>query len=356
MMKSSASIVGASDLQALLDQLVRTAVETTGARYGALGVLGEHGQLSEFRHKGMDPSTVALIDHLPVGKGVLGTIIRTGEPLIVEEITRHPDSIGFPEGHPEMGPFLGVPVRAGEKIFGNLYLTDKPGGFDEDDLLIVSGLAVLAGTAVDTARMRQQLGELALVEDRERIARDLHDSIIQDLFGVGLSLQSLAMRLSGQDEAMLNDTVDQIDSIIVSLRGLIFGLNRPGELPGSFREAMKKMLDDLSKPFGVTIRFTMDAEEPPANDVASHVRHIIKEAVSNALRHSGAETITIDVETFAERLLIVVVDDGIGFEPDNVKRGLGLGNLEDRVERLDGSLSIRSGREQGTVVEVSVPL
>ena len=304
----------------------------------------------------MDPGTVARIGHLPVGKGVLGTIIRTGEALIVDEITRHPDSIGFPDGHPEMGPFLGVPVRAGDTIFGNLYLTDKPGGFDEDDLLIVSGIAALAGTAVDSARMRHRLGELALVEDRERIARDLHDSIIQDLFGVGLSLQSLAMRLSGQDEAMLNDTVDQIDSIIVALRGLIFGLNRPGKESDSFRDAMRTMLDDLSRPFGVTIKFTMDAEEAKGSDLANHIRHIIKEAVSNALRHSGGKTITIDVETFSDRLVIVVVDDGIGFEPDNVKRGLGLGNLEDRVQRLDGSLSIRSGPEQGTVVEVTVPL
>ena len=356
MMKSSASIVEASDLQALLDQLVRTAVETTGARYGALGVLGGHGQLAEFRHQGMDPDTVALIDHLPVGKGVLGTLIRTGEPLIVDEITEHPDSVGFPEGHPEMGPFLGVPVVAGERVFGNLYLTEKPGGFTEDDLLVVSGLAVLAGTAVDTARMRQRLGELALVEDRERIARDLHDSIIQDLFGVGLSLQSLAMRLTGQDETLLNDTVDQIDSIIVRLRSLIFGLNRPGKAPGSFRETIRDMLDELGRPFDVTIELSMDGETPGDGPFEEQVRHLVKETVSNALRHSGAERVTVDLEAYDDRYVIVVTDDGIGFDPATVKRGLGLSNLDDRVGRLGGSISIRSGPDQGTVVEIALPL
>lgn len=356
MMKSSASIVEAADLQALLDELVRTAVETTGARYGALGVLGEHGQLAEFRHQGMDPKTVAEIGHLPVGKGVLGTLIRKAEALIVDEITEHPDSIGFPPGHPKMGPFLGVPVMAGDRVFGNLYLTDKPGGFNEDDLIVVSGLAVLAGTAVESARMRKKLGELALVDDRERIARDLHDSIIQDLFGVGLSLQSLAMRLTGQDETMLNDTVDQIDSIIVRLRGLIFGLNRPGKAPGTFRDSIDGMLADLSKPFDVSIRLNIDAEDPGDPELANHIRHIVKETVSNSLRHSGAKNITVDVERYEDRMIMVVTDDGIGFDPATVKRGLGLGNLDDRVRRLGGSVSIRSGADKGTVVEVTILL
>ncbi len=356
LMSAATAIVEASDLDAILDELVATAVTTTGARYGALGVVGGHGTLSEFHHLGMKQDVVARIGHLPIGKGVLGTLIRTGESLRLREITDHPDSVGFPPGHPPMGSFLGVPVTAGGQIFGNLYLTDKPGGFDEADQALVAGLAILAGSAINTAKLNEQINELAIVAERERIARDIHDSIIQDLFGLGLALQGLAMRIDARAAHELNARVDKIDDVITQLRSLIFDLSHPGRIQETAHGSMKRLLDRLAEPYDATVTLNMTVDELPESRFADDLRHIVQESVSNALRHSGASRVTVDIDAFNDLLVVSITDNGTGFDPDSAVRGLGLGNLEARVQRLDGELWIRSGAGTGTLVEARIPL
>ncbi len=355
LMSAATSIVEASDLAAILEELVATAVTTTGARYGALGVIGGHGTLSEFHHLGMEPSTVARIGHLPVGKGVLGTLTRTGEPLRLDEITDHPDSVGFPPGHPPMGSFLGVPVKAGNQIYGNLYLTEKPGGFDAADQSLVEGLAILAGSAINIAKLNERINELAIAGERERIARDIHDSIIQDLFGLGLGLQGLAMRIDARAAHELNVTVDKIDEVITQLRSLIFDLSHPGRIQETAHGSMKRLLDRIAEPYEAAVTLNVTVDELPESRFTDDLRHIVQEAVSNALRHSGAKRVTVDIDAFGEYLVVSVTDDGAGFDPDSVERGLGLGNLEARVRRLEGQLSIRSEQGSGTVVEARLP-
>lgn len=356
LMSAATAIVAASDLEAILDELVATAVTTTGARYGALGVIGGHRTLSEFHHLGMDLEIVARIGHLPIGEGVLGTLIRTGETLRLDDLTEHPDSVGFPPGHPPMGSFLGVPVSAGDRIFGNLYLTDKPGGFTEADEAVVEGLATLAGSAVNTARLNERINELAIVAERERIARDIHDSIIQDLFGLGLGLQGLAMRIDAPAAKELNSTVDKIDEVITELRSLIFDLSHPGRIDETARGSMKRLLDRIAEPYKASVKLNMTVEELPESRFTDDIRHIIQESVSNALRHSEASRVTVDIDSFQDCVVLSISDDGIGFDPDSAERGLGLSNLEARVHRLEGDFSIRSEHGSGTVVEVRIPL
>ncbi|MDH3247773.1 MAG: GAF domain-containing protein [Acidimicrobiia bacterium] len=356
LMSAATAIVEASDLEAILDELVATAVTTTGARYGALGVIGGHGTLSEFHHLGMDQGAVARIGHLPIGRGLLGTVIRTGEPLRLDEITEHPDSAGFPRGHPPMGSFLGVPVKAADQIYGNLYLTDKPGGFNAADQSLVEGLAILAGSAINTAKLNERINELAIVGERERIARDIHDSIIQDLFGLGLGLQGLAMRIDARAAHELNATVDKLDDVITQLRSLIFDLSHPGRIQETAHGSMKRLLDRISEPYDATVTLNMTVEELPESTFTDDLRHVVQESVSNALRHSGAKRVTVDIDAFGDCLVMAITDDGDGFDPDSVVRGLGLGNLEARVHRLDGELAIRSKHGKGTVVEARIPL
>ncbi len=355
LMSAATTIVEASDLEAILDELVATAVTTTGARYGALGVIGGHGTLAEFHHLGMDPGAVARIGHLPIGRGLLGTLIRTGEPLRLDEITEHPDSVGFPPGHPPMGSFLGVPVKAGDQIYGNLYLTDKPGGFDGADQSLVEGLAILAGSAINTARLNERINELAIAGERERIARDIHDSIIQDLFGLGLGLQGLAMRIDARAAHELNATVDKIDDVITQLRSLIFDLSHPGRIAETAHGSMKRVLDRIAEPYDATVTLNMTVDEFPDSRFTDDLIHIVQESVSNALRHSGAKRVTVDIDAFGDFLVLSITDDGEGFDPDSVVRGLGLGNLEARVHRLNGELAIRSKHGSGTVVEARIP-
>ena len=356
LMRSAAAIVEASDLDSLLAEVIHTAVDATGARFGALGVIGDSGHLSEFHHRGIDSQTAAKIGHLPVGKGLLGTIIRTGQPLCIDEITDHPDSVGFPPHHPPMGSFLGVPITAGDQIFGNLYLTEKPGGFTEHDESLTMSLAVLAGSAVYTTRLNDRLNELAVLDERERIARDIHDSIIQDLFAMGLGLQGLSMRVDPPIDSTLRTNVERIDELIGRLRSLIFDLAHSDLHETSARASMSALLRQLAAPFTALVRLNMEIENLPDDRHLDDVRHIVKEATSNALRHSKGEAITVDIDSFDQQLIVSVADDGVGFDPELVSRGLGLGNLEARVDRLGGHLSIRSGAEHGTVVEVTIPL
>ena len=180
------------DLEAVLRRIVEEAVALSGARYGALGVLDQRERLlAQFIHVGMGPRALEEIGHLPEGRGILGLLIDEPEPIRLARLGEHPASVGFPPHHPPMTTFLGVPVRIRAEVFGNLYLTDKADGeeFTELDQDVVETLAVAAGIAIANARLHSRVRELGVAEDRDRIARDLHDTVIQRLFGIGLALQ-----------------------------------------------------------------------------------------------------------------------------------------------------------------------
>ncbi|HEV7974789.1 GAF domain-containing sensor histidine kinase [Amycolatopsis sp.] len=152
------SVSSGLELDATLRQIVRAAVDLVDARYGALGVLGADGMLVQFVHVGIDDDTRELIGPLPTGHGVLGVVLEDPKPLRLADLSRHPASVGFPPGHPPMGTFLGVPIRARGEIFGRLYLTEKNNGtgFTEDDEVVVQALAGAAGIAVDNARLYEE--------------------------------------------------------------------------------------------------------------------------------------------------------------------------------------------------------
>ena len=181
------------DLPAMLRRIVQAGVELADASYGALGVLDESKtRLAQFITVGLDDETYRAIGDLPEGHGILGLLIVDAKPLRLPDLTEHPDSYGFPPHHPPMRSFLGVPIRVRDEVFGNLYLTDKASAevFTDVDEELVVGLAAAAGVAIENARLAAKVHELAVVADRDRIARDLHDTVIQRLFATGMSLQS----------------------------------------------------------------------------------------------------------------------------------------------------------------------
>ena len=354
--EAAVSVVGTAELEDLLGTLVETARATTGAKYAALGMIGAHGALVEFHHRGIDAETVRRIGHLPEGKGVLGTLIRDRNTIRLQRIADHPDSVGFPPHHPPMETFLGVSVGTSDNAFGRLYLTEKPGGFTEEDEVVVGALAAIAAAAVETNRLRGRLAELAVIADRERIGRDLHDSIIQDLFATGLELQGLAAVVADQAvQSAIDEAVDRIDSIIEALRRIVAGLHRGKDSP--FADELVAHVNQLAKPYEVAVSVQVD---PPdlalAPELVAEVLPMIGEALSNALRHSGAGEVDIGAELFADRLVLSVVDQGRGFDVATVARGMGLDNLEDRAAHLGGELTIRSVPGAGTVVEVTLPV
>jgi signal transduction histidine kinase len=360
LVEGAASVAGQVELSGLLRSTVEIAMELTGARYGALGVLGEQGGLVHFIPVGMDETVAERIPHLPKGIGVLGTITRAGRTIRVADVASHPDAVGFPEGHPAMHTFLGVPVRVGDRVFGNLYLTDKEGGFSEEDETLVEFLAVTAGSAVSTLRLQERLRRAALLEERERIARDLHDSIIQDLFAVGLSIQAQVNRIDPVQQEVrrrLDEAVEKLDETIGALRRFIFDLRPPVWARPSLRQELADLVGQLSGPHHA--RVGLEVSCPPdlvPAAVSDELVAVVKEALSNALRHSGAETIEVRVEGCPTQAVVSVSDDGAGFDPARVRRGMGLANMADRVEAAGGAFNLETAPGRGTVVRASFPL
>lgn len=354
----AAAVAGQTDLTAVLFTMVETARELTGAPYGALGVIGEHGMLVEFLHAGIEPKIVAQIGAPPRGHGVLGTITRMKKTVRIDDISSHVDSVGFPEHHPHMTSFLGVPVVAGTEVFGNLYLTDKPGGFTAEDEAVVEALAHIAGSALHTSRLQRRLRRVAVVEDRERIARDLHDAIIQDLFAVGLSLQAQSQKIGDEGvQAAIADTVQRLDDAIAALRRFIFDLRPPMWSTRDIREELPELLRTLGDAYPAQVRVTFEGDlgelSPGSVDDALQ---IVREAASNALRHAQADVVDVTLIRESDELVVIVADQGVGFDPAAGSTGMGLDNLRTRAVRAGGEAAISSSPGSGTTVRISLPV
>ncbi|MEU7834950.1 GAF domain-containing protein [Nonomuraea sp. NPDC049129] len=495
------------DLGTVLRRIVETAANLVDASYGALGVIGHESTLIEFIPVGLTEEEIAKIEHWPHGLGLLGLLIKDARPLRLARIADHPESYGFPPGHPPMGTFLGVPIRMREEVFGNLYLTEKRGGgeFDEEDEAVVIALATAAGVAVENARLYEQTrrrekwlrasseittsllsgtdprdvlvtltskakemtdadlvelmvpadggtrlvveiaegdradellgtscavattmagevytrGEsltegdmrllvplgappsvrgvvamskrsgrlpfseadghmlgafagqaaiavelaevrraaerLSLLEDRDRIARDLHDVVIQRLFAVAMTLMG-AVRLIERPEATsrVQHAVDELDETIRQIRASIFALQGSGT--SGLRGQVAELVDGAAAHLGFRpgLRLEGQLDTLVSQSVAEQVAAVLREALSNLVRHAKAAKADILLEAAAGRLTLVVTDNGVGIEPDG--RHSGLANLEERATRLGGTFTVDSPEGGGTRLSWSVPL
>ncbi len=333
-------------LPVLLRHIVEEACAMVGARYGALGVLNEERTaLAEFITVGVEPAVERSIGARPTGKGILGLLITQPQPLRLANLQKHPDSAGFPPGHPEMASFLGVPIAARGDVYGNLYLTDKIGWaeFTQDDETLVVALAQAAGIAVENARLHQRIQDIAVFEDRDRIARDLHDAVIQRLFAIGLSLQAVANAAEPQLGSRIARAVADLDETIRQIRSAIFELTTPGEDQG-VRAAVLALVHELQPVTGFEVPVAFDGPVDTAIDheTAEHVLFTVREALSNVARHAAATKASVTLAVDGDRVVLRVVDDGRGMGPAR-EGGLGLQNLRRRAEKLGGELVIEPG-------------
>ena len=345
----------------VLQRIAELAAELTGAKYAALGVVGPDGKILEFVTVGVTAEQRAHIGNLPVGRGILGLLITEARTIRIPDISRDAASVGFPPNHPPMHSFLGAPVKAGGTVFGNIYLTEKQGApeFTEEDERSVEVLAVQAGVAIENATARRELERLALMEDRERIAKELHDGVVQSLFAVGMGLQATATL--SKDEAIeqrVEDAVGEIDRVIRDLRNYIFGL-RPGLLADrQLDQALHQLVEEFQAKSGVVAVAEIDGEVaallgPRAGDVLQ----LAREALSNVGRHAEAATCRVSLFRRGELAALEIDDDGRGFDPQAASgSGQGLGNLQDRAKSLGGSLRVESTPSEGTTVRITIPL
>jgi len=354
-------------LDAVLLRIVELAVDLTGARYGALGVLTPDGRsIEEFITVGITAEERAALGDPPTGHGLLGALIREARPLRIPDIGADPRSVGFPPNHPPMKSLLGAPITGRGKVFGNIYLTDKQDAdaFDDEDERVLVVLATQAAVAVENARLYdetersgRELQRLQVLEERERIGKELHDGVIQSLFAVGMHLQGLATA-TGDDNISRNleSAVEDIDHAIRDLRNYIFGL-RPGILADrQLDQALKEMATDFAARSGVVTVVEVDGEAASRlTSRAADVVQIVREALSNVGRHGAATTCRVSVERNAAGLMIEVDDDGQGFDVELTRSGMGLQNLQERVGSLGGVFQIESTPGEGTTVRATFP-
>jgi signal transduction histidine kinase len=350
---------GELNLSVVLRRISEEARDLVDAQYGALGVLTEDGRaLDQFLTVGLTHDEERAIGPRPTGRGVLGTLIAEDKPLRLADIASSPESFGFPPHHPAMRSFLGVPVRVHGEVYGILYLTNKrtAAEFSEDDEELVLALAMAAGIAIENARLHSIVRDRALTEDRDRIARDLHDSVIQRLFAIGLSLQGTA-RLVERPEAVMRigEAIDKLDETIRQLRKAIFDI----ELTINKEGLHPKVLDlvhELRPVLGLLpqVSFSGPVDTVVSDSLAEEVLAVLREALTNVGKHARASQVVITIAA-AEELRLVVADDGVGIG-DAKAAGLGLKNLRQRAERLGGNVELGTSREGGTRLTWHVPL
>lgn len=345
----------------VLQRIVESAVALVDARYGAVGVLDPQGHgLAEFVTTGIDVEGRAAIGNLPQGHGILGLLILEPEPLRLPDLSAHPDSYGFPPNHPPMKSFLGVPITIRGQVYGNLYLTEKQGAVEfsaQDEALAIS-LAGAAAIAIDNARLHARVRDLALVEDRERIAADLHDTVIQRLFATGLALEG-SMRLAPPElKGRIEQAVTDLDDTIRQIRTAIFALQAPRTPGRGLRQEVLSLVAEAAASLGFEPHVRLDGPLDSAvpSDVGDHLLATVREALSNVVRHAGASRVDVAASAENGELVATITDDGIGPGPAERPGGQGLANIRKRADALGGSFTMAAAGERGTTVTWRVPL
>ena len=353
-------IEAAVELPVLLRHLIEEACSLVDARYGALGVLNEaRTGLEPFITVGLGDAEEEAIGARPTGRGVLGVLITDATPLRLKDLGTHPDSYGFPAHHPPMKSFLGVPVRVRSVVYGNLYLTDKISAddFSDEDQSLAEALAVAAGIAIENTRLHERVRVLSVLDDRDRIARDLHDRVIQRVFAVGMSLQG-AVRLSERDQIVerVNKAVDDLDTTVTEIRTAIFELGDKA-ITGGLRHSVLELTEEMASSLGSRpeVIFNGAIDNAISQRIADSLLAVLREALTNAGKHAKATSYIVTIGV-AEDVSLEVRDNGIGIElPQAFGAGLGLVNLRSRAERLGGSFEILTG-EDGTRLLWRVPV
>jgi signal transduction histidine kinase len=346
----------------VLRTILGAAQRLLDAEYAALGVPDDRGSFGEFLAVGVSDAQWAAIGPVPRQHGLLGTMLKSTEPVRLADIRRHPSFEGWPAAHPEMSDFLGMPIVDGDEVLGELFLANKrtPGGFTAQDEELLRLLAAHAAIAIVNARLYERSRELSIVAERARIARELHDAVAQKLFSLRLTAEAAHTLLPDNPQAaaeqlatvkqLARDSTDELRAIVVGLR--------PTDLAGDGLDvALRKQVDLLDRVHAATVAYEGPPLPalPPA--VEQTVYRVVQEALHNALRHATPRRVTVRVQPGDARLRVEVADDGAGFDPGQAGAGrrLGLASMRERARAAGGRLTVRSAPGQGTTVALELP-
>ncbi|MBF6605330.1 MAG: GAF domain-containing sensor histidine kinase [Chloroflexi bacterium] len=362
--EAARSIAGVLDVERVLQLIADRVRELVDARYAALGIVHPDGHLERFITSGLTRIEREAVGALPRGHGILGLIIREGRSFRIADIATDPRRAGFPPNHPPMHSFLGVPVTVRGRPVGNFYLTDKIGAaeFSEVDERLAEMFALHAGIAIDNARLHEQVEQLAIVGERERIGRDLHDGIIQGMYAIALSLEDVADLMAtdpAEAAARVDRSIDAINLGIRDIRNFIFGL-RPELLEtAGLIEGLAALVDESRINTMIDLELSTEgiSGDELGEDERAQLLQIAREALSNVARHSGASRATVRMDRLDHRLRLAVSDNGVGFDPDADRGPMhrGLANMRARAAALGGDLVVDSVAGSGARLLVQVP-
>ncbi|MBO0819672.1 MAG: GAF domain-containing sensor histidine kinase, partial [Nocardiopsaceae bacterium] len=325
--------------------IVASARSLVEARYAALGVPDDRGSFGEFVVDGISAAQHRAIGPLPRQHGMLAALLNASEPVRLTDIRQDPRFEGWPAAHPEMSGFLGVPVRNGPEVLGIIFVANKESGpaFTERDTELLSLFAAHAAIALVNARLYERSRELSILEERSRLARELHDAVSQRLFSIRAHARAAASLVSS-DRTRAAGEIAAIAELgaqaHAELRAVIDGL-APPEL-GGLAASLRRYAALASRAHGVPVEVTAADIGELAPDVSAAAFRVAQEALHNALRHSGASLVRVVLSRTPRRVVLTVGDDGSGFDPALASDGLGLASMRERAAVAGGSLRVRS--------------
>ncbi len=349
------------DRDEVLQRVVDQARAVASAKYAALGVFDEEGVVGTFTTSGISPAERARIGPLPHGLGLLGLLQKEKRPLRVADIAEHPASVGFPKNHPPMKSFVGTPILLRGETLGNLYLTEKQGAaeFTADDEEALLTLAAQAAIAIENARLYEQEARVATLEERNRIRMDLHDGVMQSLYGVGLLLEDVAERLDEEPEhskRQLWSSIDRLNAAIADLRGYVIGL-KPVEANQPLEQSLAMLAEQARS--NALLDVTVDIKDGTAENLDQPrtlaAYYIAADALGNIARHARAQHAWLRFFTENETVVLEVTDDGVGFDYESATSGHGLGNMRERAFAGGGTLHVESRPGHGARIRLELP-
>ena len=363
------SVTRQMSVRDVLQVIVRSARPLVGARYAALGVPGEGDSFAEFVVDGISGAEWAAIGPLPRRHGMLAVLLNEGKPERLADIRKDPRFEGWPHAHPQMSHFLGVPVRDGDQVLGAIFAANKTSaaaagrGFTERDEEILSLFATHAAIALTNARLYERSRELSVLQERARLARDLHDAVTQKLFGIRAHARAAAVLAARApvDAERVRAEIEIAGELgaeaHAELRAVIDGLAPPDLAAAGLAESLRRYAVLAGRAHGIPVTVSAACVEGLSPACEAALYRVAQEALHNALRHAAAAGVRLTLSRTARQVVLEVSDDGRGFGTEaaaSSSGGLGLDSMRERAAAAGGTLTIRSGA-QGTVVRMTVP-
>jgi signal transduction histidine kinase len=304
-------------------------------------------------------SPTPVFDRLPINESLAGIAVQEGKPLLVNDPATE---IQAYSRYPDLQDLLAIPLRGKDENIGAIDVVNKPGGFTDDDVRIMNLFADQAAIAIENARLHHQAENLAVMEERQRLARELHDSVTQSLYTVTLYSDAARLALSsGRLEAAkenLRELRNMAREAMIDMRLLIFELHPPILEKEGLVAALRTRLESVEARSGINTDFQVEGERRLPVSTESELFRIAQEALNNAVKHSRATSIQVDLNFGDSSFLMCVWDNGVGFDPDAIALhgGLGFRGMNERAHRINGDLKVVSAPGEGTSLTVAVDI